>query len=247
MDRERFDALARLLGAAGSRRAVLGGIVGAAVLGTAFDVDAKKRKNRNKGKNGKKGRKGKNSQEVCFGSAACEFKDQGGQDLAECNFSGTNVFVGNNCGGCSLRASNFSNADLSGTDLRGAGLRDANLNGATLINADLQGATLSGACLTDADLTGAKTDGGSLRGALFCRTTLPDGTVSNANCTSGDSCCEVCIPLGNTCGGIVVGSCCNGGTCCDGVCVDLQSNVDNCGACLLACIAPDTCVEGACV
>ncbi len=249
MDRERFDALARLFGAAGSRRAVLGGLVGATVLGTAFDVDAKKRKGRKK-KN-RKGGKGRSNQPpaqtTCFGNQTCVFKNTGGQDLAQCDFSNTDVMEGKNCGGCQLRAADLSGADLDGTDFRGASLRDANLNGATMVNARLEGAKLDGACLTDADLTGAGTDAGSLTGVKFCRTTLPDGSVSNANCASAGACCEVCIPLGKTCGGDVVGSCCNSATCCDGVCVDLQSNEDNCGACLLACLDTETCVAGACV
>ena len=52
MDRDRFDALTRLLGAQGSRRTALGAVLGTALLGGGISVSAKK------GKKGKK-KKGK--------------------------------------------------------------------------------------------------------------------------------------------------------------------------------------------
>ena len=47
-------------------------------------------------------------------------------------------------------------------DLRGAILREANLTGANLYKADLMSA--------------------NLRGARFCRTTMPDGSINNDDC-----------------------------------------------------------------
>ena len=52
MDRVRFDALTRALVAGGSRRGVLGAILGGALLGAGFEADAKnKHKHKNKNKN----------------------------------------------------------------------------------------------------------------------------------------------------------------------------------------------------
>lgn len=188
MDRERFDALARRVGASGSRRAVLGGLVGAAALsgGLIADTDARNRRRR---------RRRQNAVVVCFGSATCEFRSGGGQDLDECAFINSTIMQGGNCGGCSLRQADLRGANLDGTQLGGASLREANLRGTSLIGADLRGAVLRGACLTDANLTNALTDGGSLKstqlaGTYLCRTTLPDGQVANDNCGQLADCCS---------------------------------------------------------
>jgi uncharacterized protein YjbI with pentapeptide repeats len=102
----------------------------------------------------------------------------------------------------------LSGADLTGASMRGANMRHANLTGANLMGADLspkkdaswlssiradfeehggrtdlKGAVIKGVNFTNANLTdvmmlGAKgTDS-----AIFCNTTMPDGTISNAGC-----------------------------------------------------------------
>jgi uncharacterized protein YjbI with pentapeptide repeats len=49
--------------------------------------------------------------------------------------------------------------------------------GAMLNVANLRGADLHQADLSEADLTGAK-----LLYAVFCNTTMPDGSINNSNC-----------------------------------------------------------------
>lgn len=86
-----------------------------------------------------------------------------------------------------LVAVNFRKADLSGANLTNANLarahlREANLSGANLTESDLSGANLRDADLSGANLSGAKTQGAKLEGAKFCNTTMPDGSVNDANC-----------------------------------------------------------------
>ena len=59
------------------------------------------------------------------------------------------------------------NCDLKGADLRGA---------------DLKGAKLMGAKLSGANLDGAKLDYAIMDGAIFCNTTMPDGSVLYTGC-----------------------------------------------------------------
>ena len=56
MDRERFDALARLLAATGSRRGAVGALVSVALLGHNPDVLADQKQGRGKGKRKARGR-----------------------------------------------------------------------------------------------------------------------------------------------------------------------------------------------
>ena len=86
-----------------------------------------------------------------------------------------------------LTAVDLSGADLSGADLTGAymiraNLIEANLRGAILNTATFAGAHLSGADLSGADLTGAYLSAANLRGAKFCKTKMPDGSINNQNC-----------------------------------------------------------------
>jgi hypothetical protein len=206
MDRERFDALARLLGRAGSRRAALGALAGAAVGAGAMGVSAKKGK--------KKKKKKKAAQPLtCFGTLLCEFPSDG-QDFENCDLSGTNI---GHCNGC-----NFRRADLSETDLReggfqGVSFRNANLSYANLEDADVSGASFRDACLYGASFFGANIDGADFRGALLCGTTLPDGSIDDSGCDDVDACCpsaqSVC-----TAGCLKDADCPLGSVCCDGVC-----------------------------
>ena len=45
------------------------------------------------------------------------------------------------------------------------------------MNANLTDADLRGANLTDANLSGAALDG-----AIYCKTTMPNGSINNTNC-----------------------------------------------------------------
>lgn len=247
MDRAHFDALARSLAGGTSRRAMLGTALGAAVLGlglaAADDADARNSKQRRRRR-----RRKQNAAAECYGTLTCQFSNAGGQDLDDCNFSGASTLEGGNCGGCSLRGADLSNASLTHTNFGGAGLRGANLRNSNLAGADLRGSSLRGACLTDANLSGAQVDGSTLRGSYQCRTTLPDGSVSNTNCSDAPSCCSTaaCIVGGGVCSADPAQACCQGLTCCNGVCVNLMSDITNCGTCGTVCVEPNFCDDGAC-
>jgi hypothetical protein len=64
-----------------------------------------------------------------------------------------------------------------GVNFSFAELTKADLSGANLIGADLEYSTLFSTNLKGADLTGALT-----KGAKFCNTTMPDGSINNAGC-----------------------------------------------------------------
>ena len=92
--------------------------------------------------------------------------------------------------GPDLSYANLPGIDLTGAriltaaNLRGANLSGANLTGATLTGADLTGANLTNADLTATNLTDAKTFfiPTSVKGAKFCRTIMPNGSVNNSGC-----------------------------------------------------------------
>jgi hypothetical protein len=269
MDRDRFDALARLLAATGSRRRTLGALLGIAVFGEGVDALAKKNgtgsKNRSKNRNQKKRRqKERRARDQaapanCFTGSPCI--PGPGTNLASCDFEGTNALAGQN-----LRGSNLSKANLQDADASGAKLNSANLGGA---------------CLVDANLTGATTGSANFTGAIFCRTKMPNGTINNSGCNKGTRCCPTCINFGEVCGPGIGGSCCNsfvceGGTCrcplgqtrcpdgvcreccengqqstcpaneicCAGDCANLQTDPNNCCRCGRRCDAGEICSSG---
>ncbi|MGH2616226.1 MAG: pentapeptide repeat-containing protein [Thermomicrobiales bacterium] len=178
MDRNRFDALTRLLGREGSRRAALGAALSAAILGTGLRAGAKK-KNR---------KKKKNPPQTCFGTLLCEFPGPA-LDFENCDFSGQDVCEGADCSGSNFRRADLSNAELDDGNFQGASFRDANLRGADLEDSDLSGASFRDACLVGATFFGANVDGAHFGGAIFCSTTLSDGTVDNSGCDDGTNCC----------------------------------------------------------
>jgi hypothetical protein len=65
-----------------------------------------------------------------------------------------------------------------------------------------------------------------------------DGQVDNgAPCPAGQTCTQ---------GQCAASTCAAGQTMCGGLCVDVQADPQNCGACSTACAAGETCVQGAC-
>ena len=75
--------------------------------------------------------------------------------------------------GANLRRANFMRTELKYAKLIGADLRFANFTWADLYQADFTNANLSGALLAESR---------NLSEAIFCRTVMPDGAVSNLNC-----------------------------------------------------------------
>ncbi|MFT4037869.1 MAG: pentapeptide repeat-containing protein [Thermomicrobiales bacterium] len=200
MDRERFDQLAKTLSSETTRRVALGTVLGAVFAGVGLsaieDADAARRRGRRgrrrggRRRNRRRRNNGSSTQTTtCYGTNSCTLiTGQGGQSLDYCSFAGLSM-SGVSCDGCSFLKVDFGGTDLSGSDLSGSSFVQANLKGANLSNADLSGTGFLQACLTDANLTGAQMDANVLNSAYLCRTTLPNGTVSNANCSAAGSCC----------------------------------------------------------
>ena len=159
-------------------------------------------------------------------------------------------------------------------DLQGAVLSDACLQGASFRGADLRGSTWGGACLIDADFTGAALgETTTFADAIVCGTILPDGTIDNRDCarcpaaaseSSARRGMHVRPPIASampipartdvcTCGGAPActaptAACCD---CCgpnpNGVCVDLETDPLNCGACDNVCPRGGACTVPVCV
>jgi len=111
-----------------------------------------------------------------------------------------------------LTGANLTNADMTGATLDGihainlsgcpanlpagyacidsalvgpqVSLASANLSGANLSGVDVSGALFANANLNNADFTGA-----TLNNVVWSQTTCPDGSVSNTNGSSPESCC----------------------------------------------------------
>ncbi|WP_160295981.1 pentapeptide repeat-containing protein [Aliterella atlantica] len=108
-----------------------------------------------------------------------------GTVLGEGDLSGTN-FSANDMRGCNFSRSKmvrckFILTNLTGSCFSGCDLRNCDFGGAKLIRTDLMeanlgGANMTGVDLTGADMTGANDGGAWYESALFCDTTLPDGT-----------------------------------------------------------------------
>ena len=77
-----------------------------------------------------------------------------------------------------LSGANLQDVNFMRTNLRQADLRYSNLSQANLIWANLSGADLRGATLLDAVISESR----NLDEAIFCETTMPDGSLNNANC-----------------------------------------------------------------
>jgi hypothetical protein len=191
MDRDRFDALTRVFGKAGSRRALLGALAGSTLLVPGLAAEAKKHKAKKKGNKGK-ARAQSDRPDTCFGTRACAFPSDG-RTLRACDLSGTEIA---SCDGCDFRYADLGFVDLTEGSFQGASFRDANLAGAFLDYSDVSGVSFRGACLVGADLFGANTDGADFRGAILCGTTMPDGSIDDSGCDNGTDCCPTtpCTP-----------------------------------------------------
>lgn len=222
MDRTRFDALTRLLGAEGSRRTALGAVLGAALLGRSLETHAKPNKK------AKRRRRNRNRPpQPCFGTKSCRFPSDG-QDFEDCDFAGDSL---GDCNGCNFRDADLGGADLSEGSYQGASFREANLRGANFEDADVSGVSFRFACLVDATLLGANTDGAHFGGAILCNTTLSDGSVDDSGCDKATACC----PTGADVECVKDADCRAEETCVDGVCT-LPNTI--------CAVDPDACMSG---
>jgi hypothetical protein len=198
--------LVRLLGTAGSRRAALASVLGAASLGVTDAALGKGKGNQKRKGNDTRRRVG--AEAVCYNGSPCI--PGPGKNLGKCHFGGTPT---------------QKNAALTDTNLKGANLGSANLANADASGANFIGANLDKACLVDAVLTGATiTSTTNIASAILCRTTMPDGSKSNAGCGKGTPCCPTC-DADHPCdpGEVCCKGRCREGDCC--VDADCPSNV----------------------
>jgi uncharacterized protein YjbI with pentapeptide repeats len=122
-----------------------------------------------------------------------------GVDLTDVNYGGLDLRRSNLRGSILINAK-LSDAVLTGSDLRrvklrGADLANAYLDGVNLSGADLRGAEFFGTYLKNVKLKNTRMEGVDLsqtqglrngdvlnQSARLCKTTLPDGKISNRNC-----------------------------------------------------------------
>ena len=241
MDRVRFDALTRLLAAGGSRRGVLGALLGGTLLGGLEAAAKKKNKNKNKRKNKNK----QQSDDTCFGTLECEFPSDG-KDFEDCYFENANV---GSCNGCNFRGADLGYADLTEGSYQGASFRSAGLRNAYLDYSDVSGASFRDACLNRTSFLGANIDGADFRGAFLCDTQMPDGSIDDSGCDNLPDCCPPCIFAGKPCGDGIFGECCDS-VCDGGVCVAECFKDTDCDGgsvcCNNQCFIGDCCTDSQC-
>ncbi len=255
MDRDRFDALARLLATKGSRRGALGALFGAALFGQDPDDGLAKPGKKKKQRSGKDQRKssGRDKDKGKGRGQDKGRKDKSGRQRAQAEAIPAGCCSGFNCTpgpGKNLQKCCYEGQNLSGRNFTGANLGSANFKGANLSGARFPGANLNKACFVDADLTGVTFNGSTnLAGAVFCRTQTDSGE-DNSGCNRGTTCCETCpeecpdnerccpdgtcqeccnnrqCPEGQRCVG---GSCvCNAASCPNGCCTNGPGNPGEC-------------------
>ena len=96
------------------------------------------------------------------------------------------ILVGDDFRGATLRSANLTGADLSVTNLTGANLGFAKLSGASLTGADLTGADLTWADLTGAELGSANLSGAELGSAKLSGAKLIGAHLTGANLSGAD-------------------------------------------------------------
>jgi len=118
--------------------------------------------------------------------------DLSGANLTQARLYNANLAHANLAGADLSGGGDLSDIDLSSANLTGANLSDAVLCFANLNNADLRGANLTGAEFGGANLLLADFGGADLTSVLWWGqgpTTCPDGTRSDTNGSSPQSCC----------------------------------------------------------
>jgi hypothetical protein len=109
-----------------------------------------------------------------------------GATLNDVDFS-SSTMRGVNLAATTIMGAAFVGADLEAANLAGLEMAFSTLAGANLRGANLRGAEMGYVTVDDTDLTGADLTGAQigivyLETALTCGTTMPDGTIDNADC-----------------------------------------------------------------
>jgi hypothetical protein len=159
----------------------------------------RRKKTRKKRRGGSDGGQTEPPPPECCGTESCPDPEPGSTS-AGCDFAGR-AFVGQDHNGSIFRGIDGRNAVFIATDNHGSIFAEACLQGASFRRAKLGGSTWGDACLFDADFTGADLGGDSavFQGALFCRTTMPDGSVNDRDCGTADLCCDPELGAGAPC------------------------------------------------
>jgi uncharacterized protein YjbI with pentapeptide repeats len=118
--------------------------------------------------------------------------DLTGADLSRANLTNANLTTLELCSSTKLPLTPFKTGNsgvsqyIRSTNLTGVDLIRATLTGADLSRANLTNADLREANLFEADLTGANLrEVRNRNAAKFCKTTMPDGTLNDRDCTLG--------------------------------------------------------------
>jgi hypothetical protein len=219
MDAERFDAIARKLGARATRRGALAGLIGTGLAGAAAVRAAR---NDRRGKKGRRGAGRPRAKANCANPGPSK-------TLNGCDFSGKN-FSGKDLSGSEINDATFANAELVGADLSDSSMRRTTFRGANLCRATLTSASLNKADfrgadgpngrptnLTRADLRSSGCGGVQFdANTIFCGTRMCDGAIRNDDCPAGvdpeHACCTdadcgpnricrngACVPDAGTC------------------------------------------------
>jgi hypothetical protein len=194
MDRDRFDALARLLATTGSRRAALGALLATGLLGRDPDALAKPRKrtgkdrgpDRDKDQNTAKSRD-RDAERRSDSRLQAEGRNQGrkrrkgkkkqrgGKDAdgghSPAPLTGVCCDAARHCAdpesGSTRAGCDFAERDFSGADHNGSIFRGIDGRDATFDDTDNHGSVFAGACLRRASFRGANLEGTTWDGACL--------------------------------------------------------------------------------
>jgi hypothetical protein len=242
MERERFDRLARLWGGARTRREALRLVAAASLLGGAATLEGASAKHHRKRsrvrRSSVRAQQGENDVPgICLisGGTGCS-QEQG--NCADKRFGR----------GANLENCNFVNQDLFDVDLRGANLEGTCWLASELFNRpSFRGANLTNACFFETDLSFSDFRATNVSGASFCDADLTGVDFRGSNVTqeqlecASQLTCSTILPNGKP-----AVPCDKGLKCCIDICVDLDTDSDNCGACGNVCESPATCEQGSC-
>ncbi|MDX2229058.1 MAG: pentapeptide repeat-containing protein [Leptolyngbyaceae cyanobacterium bins.349] len=102
-------------------------------------------------------------------------------NLLRANFTAANLQLAV-LSSANLESASFEQADLEGANLMNSNLQQADLTFANLRGVSLYGANLRKAKLFNVNLHGVFLSDEQLAQALFCETTMPNGTISKRDC-----------------------------------------------------------------
>ena len=226
MDRDSFDALARVLAKTPSRRLALGALLGAGLCGLAgAGGGATERRQQTRNRRGQR----KNAARPRAVAVDCLHPGPG-SDLSGCRFQGVD-FSDDDLSSSRMVGTIFTNATLVGTDLSSSNLKDtrirnANLCGADVSSSQLRNADFRGANLTNVDFRASSCDGAVFTGVVLCNTRTCNGTIRNDGCPAGVVPEDVCCTDAD---------CPNGQVCREGACAEATCQ-DACSAACTYCI-----------